>query len=240
MIELRNASVTFDVRVPSRRKLGPLRWTTREWRRLEALKTVSLRIDPGERVGVVGRNGAGKSTLLRLLARIYEPVAGDVRVDGRVCPLFEFATGFEMDADGWTNIRTRALLLGMGRRELESKLTEIAAFSELGEFLDLPVRHYSTGMFLRLAFATTTAIEPDVLLVDEVMAAGDLGFVDKAKLRMDSLIRKANIVVFVSHGLELLASICERTLWIDEGRIRADGPTSVVLAEYRREFASTS
>ncbi|MCW8140929.1 MAG: ABC transporter ATP-binding protein [Planctomycetota bacterium] len=239
MIDLRDVSVTFDVRAP----LPPSRrrpWRRHEVRQVKALDGVSLRIAPGERVGVVGRNGAGKSTLLKVIAGIYAPGAGDVRVDGRVCPLFEFATGFEMEADGWANIRTRALLLGMDRREVEAKLPEIAAFSGLGEFLDLPVRHYSTGMFLRLAFSTTTAVDPDVLLVDEVMAAGDLGFVEQARARMDSMIERANIVVFVSHALDLLGGLCPRTLWIDGGRLRADGPTPEVLASYRREVLGSA
>lgn len=237
MIELRDVSVAFDVKVP--RVGGPRRgllWRRYERRQVEALKALNLRIEAGERVGIIGPNGAGKTTLLKVLAGIYFPTSGSVQVEGRVCPLFEFATGFEMDADGWTNIRTRALLLGMSRREIEAKLDEIAAFSELGEFLDQPVRHYSSGMFLRLAFATSTAIEPDVLLIDEVMAAGDLGFVEKAKARMDTLLKRANIVLFVSHALELMGSICPRTLWIADGRVRADGPTSEVIDAYRREM----
>lgn len=231
MIELRDACVTFrTATAPS----SPWPFGRRETRDIEALRGVSLRIAAGERVGVIGANGAGKTTLLKVLAGIYPPTRGAARVEGRVCPLFEFATGFEMDADGWSNIRTRGLLLGMSPREVDEKRAEIAAFSGLGSALDVPVRTYSTGMFLRLAFATTTAVDPDVLLIDEVMAAGDLGFFGKAKARMDAMIERANIVVFVSHALDLLVDTCPRALWLDRGQVREDGPTADVVAAYRR------
>ena len=152
--------------------------------RVEALRNINLTIKQGERVGLVGLNGAGKSTLLKVMAGIYPPTAGKVEKRGHICPMFEFATGFEMNQSGWDNIRIRGLLLGMSPDEIEAKLPEIAEFTELGEFLSYPVRTYSSGMFIRLAFAVSTSINPEILLLDEVMGAGDIRFAEKAKRRM--------------------------------------------------------
>ena len=201
-------------------------------RTIRALREVSLEIGAGERVGLIGPNGAGKTTLLKVMAGIYPPQQGQVHVEGRVCPLFEFVTGFEMDAAGWDNIRTRALLLGMSAREIEEKIEEIGRFSELGEFLDVPVRCYSAGMMLRLAFATSTAVEPEILLLDEVMAAGDASFIQHARARMDQMMERARIVVFATHAMDLLPKICERTIWLDHGRIVLDGQTADVVSAY--------
>jgi lipopolysaccharide transport system ATP-binding protein len=208
-------------------------------RTIRALKSVSFQIESGERVGVIGPNGAGKSTLLKVLAGIYTPQEGELRVEGHVCPLFEFATGFEMNGSGWDNIRTRALLLGMSPREIEDKIHGIADFTELGEFLDIPVRCYSSGMLLRLAFATSTAVDPQILLLDEVMAAGDAAFIERARQRMNGMMEKADIVVFASHSLEVLPSFCSRTIWLDRGQLRKDGPTAEVIQEYREAVQSS-
>jgi len=201
--------------------------------RVEALKDINLEIRHGERVGLLGLNGAGKSTLLKVMAGIYPPTAGRVQKQGHICPMFEFATGFEMNQSGWDNIRTRALLLGMSRDEIESKLQEIAEFTELGEFLSYPVRTYSSGMFIRLAFAVSTSINPEILLLDEVMGAGDVRFAEKAKKRMFEFMEQGKILVFSSHNFDLLATFCERTIWLDKGQIVADGPTSEVTATYQ-------
>jgi ABC-type polysaccharide/polyol phosphate transport system ATPase subunit len=201
-------------------------------RTVKALQQISVSIESGERVGLIGHNGAGKSTLLKVMAGIYPPQSGRVIVDGHVCPLFEFVTGFEMEANGWENIRTRALLLGMQPKEIEEKLESIAAFSNLGEFLDIPVRHYSTGMYVRLAFATSTAVDPQILLLDEVMAAGDAAFIESARQRMNDLMERASLVVFATHSLDVLPRLCERTILLRQGRIVADGPTRDVVRLY--------
>ncbi len=201
-------------------------------RTVRALREVSLDIVAGERIGLIGPNGAGKTTLLKVMAGIYPPQAGEVHVEGRVCPLFEFDTGFEMDATGWDNIRTRALLLGMTARQIEEQIEEIGRFAELGEFLDVPVRCYSSGMLLRLTFATSTAVEPEILLLDEVMASGDASFIQRARARMDQMMERARIVVFATHALDLLPKICERTIWLDHGRIVLDGHTADVVSAY--------
>ncbi|MBI3798049.1 MAG: ABC transporter ATP-binding protein [Deltaproteobacteria bacterium] len=200
-----DAEMTKSLRLAAIQLLKPRRNISRV---IHALRSVSLTIQAGERVGIIGPNGAGKSTLLKVLARIYPPQRGEVKVEGHVCPLFEFVTGFEMEATGWDNIRTRALLLGMSAKEIEQKIEEIAQFTDLGEFLDIPVRCYSSGMLLRLAFATSTAVDPEILLLDEVMAAGDAAFIERAQTRMNELMERASIVVFASHSLQMLAKFC--------------------------------
>lgn len=209
-----------------------------EARTVKALNDITLSIAAGERVGLIGHNGAGKSSLLKVMAGIYPPQRGTVIRDGHVCPLFEFVTGFEMEATGWENIRTRALLLGMSPKEIDQKIDDIAKFSNLGEFLDIPVRHYSTGMFVRLAFATSTAVDPQILLLDEVMAAGDAAFIESARKRMNELMERANIVVFASHSLDVLPSFCNRTILLQRGRVIADGPTLEVIQTYAAASAS--
>lgn len=212
----------------SSKEIGPQTY------RVEALKQINLDVRQGERVGLIGLNGAGKTTLLKVMAGIYPATAGTVERQGHVCPMFEFATGFEMNQSGYDNIRIRGLLLGMSPDEIEAKLPEIAEFTELGEFLSYPVRTYSAGMFIRLAFAVSTSINPEILLLDEVMGAGDIRFAEKAKRRMFEFMEQGKILVFSSHNFDLLATLCERTIWLERGRLKADGPTREVTAMYRK------
>ena len=236
-IQLENVSLEFRVGAERhttlqstvKRGLGGHRTTART---VKALQDLSVTIRAGERVGVIGHNGAGKSTLLKVMAGIYPPQRGRVTTVGHICPLFEFITGFEMEATGWENIRTRALLLGMAPKEIDAKIESIGEFSNLGEFLDIPLRHYSTGMCVRLAFATSTAVDPQILLLDEVMAAGDAAFIESARGRMNDLMERASIVVFASHSLDVLPQFCDRTLLLRKGRIVADGPTREVIEQY--------
>jgi ABC-type polysaccharide/polyol phosphate transport system ATPase subunit len=202
---------------------------------VDALRQVTLRIGSGERVGLIGLNGAGKSTLLKVMAKIYPPTSGRAMVNGHVCPMFEFATGFEMNQSGRDNIRIRGLLLGMSPAEIEDKLPEIAEFTELGEFLDYPVRTYSAGMFIRLAFAVSTSINPEILLIDEVMGAGDIRFAEKARRRMFEFMEQGKILVFASHAVNLLESYCRRTIWLEAGTVHMDGDTRDVLEAYERQ-----
>jgi lipopolysaccharide transport system ATP-binding protein len=243
LISLKNVDVEFNVDAVMNRSLKSTVLQFLQARRstpkiIHALQAVTVMLRNGERVGIIGPNGAGKSTLLKVMARIYPPKGGEVDVEGHVCPLFEFATGFEMDATGWDNIRTRALLLGMSPREIEEKIEEIGQFTNLGEFLNIPVRCYSSGMFLRLAFATSTAVDPEILLLDEVMAAGDAAFIEQARRRMDNLIRKASIVVFASHNLNILPNFCERTIWLNHGHVVLDGLTTEVIRAYEASVVS--
>jgi ABC-type polysaccharide/polyol phosphate transport system ATPase subunit len=237
-ITLHDIDLDFFVDIESNTTLksaltGFLRFRRNSVRTIKALQLIGLSIGSGERVGLIGHNGAGKSTLLKVMAGIYPPTRGSAYVEGHVCPLFEFATGFEMDANGWDNIRTRALLLGMSWREINEKIQGIAEFSGLGDFLDVPVRCYSSGMLLRLAFATSTAVDPQILLLDEVMAAGDAAFIESARKRMNDLMERASIVVFATHSLEVLPRFCDRSILLDHGRLVADGPTSEVVQMYK-------
>ena len=244
-IELNHVNLEFHVgaerhgTLKSAVRTGILRRRT-EARVVRALQDVTLSIRSGQRVGLIGHNGAGKSSLLKVMAGIYPPQRGTVVSDGHICPLFEFVTGFEMEATGWENIRTRALLLGMSPREIDQKIDGIAEFSNLKEFLDIPVRHYSTGMFVRLAFATSTAVDPQILLLDEVMAAGDAAFIDSARRRMNELMERASIVVFASHSLDVLPTFCDRTILLRKGQIVADGPTQEVVRLYTEGEAANA
>lgn len=235
MIELRRVSLSFASRQPLRlrerleRAFRSAR-TSRE--SLPVLRDIDLAIRRGERVGVIGLNGAGKTTLLKTICGIYPPTRGTVRVAGDVACLFELATGFEMEASGWENIVTRGLLLGLPRRQIRARMEEIAEFTELGPALDRPVKTYSSGMAFRLAFAVSTVIRPDVLLLDEVIAAGDARFREKAERRLAEMVRHASVLLLVSHQLETIRETCERVLWVESGRIRRDGPRDEVLSEY--------
>jgi ABC-type polysaccharide/polyol phosphate transport system ATPase subunit len=199
---------------------------------VEALKEVSLHIGEGARVGVLGHNGAGKTTLLKLLAGVYPPTGGKRIVEGRISSLFEIGLGFEAEASGWENICYRGYLQGETPRTVRAKMQAIADFSELGAFLDMPVRYYSAGMMVRLAFSIATAIDPEILLVDEVLSVGDLAFQNKARQRMTDMMGKARLIVMVSHDLLSLAKLCERGVWMDHGRVRQEGPIGEVIAAY--------
>jgi ABC-type polysaccharide/polyol phosphate transport system ATPase subunit len=203
---------------------------------VHALNNVSLQVAEGERLGVIGHNGAGKSTLLKLLAGIYPPTVGSRTVSGRISSLFDITLGFEADASGWENIYFRSYLQGETPQSIKGKVQEIADFSELGEFLDMPVRYYSAGMMIRLAFAVATAIEPEILIVDEVLAVGDLAFQQKATNRIRAMMAQARLMVIVSHDLDRLKQLCSRVIWMDHGSVKMDGPPVDVVTAYQRHF----
>jgi len=200
---------------------------------VHALRDINLELHEGDRLGIIGHNGAGKSTLLRLMAGVYPPTAGTRLVEGDINSLFDITLGFEMDANGWDNIRYRGYLQGETPKSLKTKLQEIAEFTELGTFLDMPVRYYSAGMLVRLAFSIASAIEPEILLLDEVLGAGDLGFTLKAQHRMKELMGKARLMVLISHDLESIRQICSNVAWMDHGRILRVGPVDEVIEEYK-------
>lgn len=208
--------------------------------KIDALRNLNIDIKRGERVGLIGLNGAGKSTLLKVMAGIYPPTVGDVETRGHICPLFEFATGFEMNLSGWENIRIRGLLLGMSQDEISHKMPEIAEFTELGDFLNYPVRTYSSGMFIRLAFAVSTSINPEILLMDEVMGAGDIAFAEKARRRMFDFIEQGQVLVFTTHNFGLLSEFCKRTIWLEKGSVVADGLTADVLRQYQQRYTQAA
>ena len=199
---------------------------------VRALSQINVKIGIGERVAIIGHNGAGKSTLLRTIAGIYPVARGTCRVVGSICSLFDIFLGFEPEASGWENIRFRSYLQGATPAQVRDKIADIGAFTELGDFLDYPLRCYSAGMAVRLAFAIATSIEPEVLLLDEFFAAGDLAFQKKAETRMQNFLTRAKIVVMVGHNLPYLKEHCDRALWIDHGTLRADGPAKSVIDQY--------
>lgn len=240
LIELEDVGLVFHVRRHGRVSLkeyvvnGLFRRRRENQMQVRALEGIHLRVGEGERLGIIGHNGAGKSTLLKLLAGVYPPTSGRREVHGRISSLFDLTLGFEMDATGWENIHYRGYLQGETPRSIEAKMQTIAEFSELGEFLDMPVRYYSSGMLVRLAFSIATAIEPEILIVDEVLSAGDLNFQAKARGRIRGLISSARAVILVSHDLDSLAVLCDRVIWLDHGRIRLDGSPEEVIAAYKQ------
>ncbi|QWD49717.1 ABC transporter ATP-binding protein [Polynucleobacter paneuropaeus] len=197
-----------------------------------AIKNLTLKIVSGERVGIIGANGAGKSTLLKVLCRIYEPQKGSLIINGKIAPLIEIGAGFHPDFTGRENLFLNGAILGYSKKELLRIEKEIISFAELQNFIDTPVKYYSTGMHLRLGFAIATAVNPDILVLDEMFAGGDSSFIKKATDRMHQLISSANIMVMVSHQLELVESLCTRVVWIDKGEIIADGYPGKIISSY--------
>jgi lipopolysaccharide transport system ATP-binding protein len=199
---------------------------------VRALEGLNFTLRDGDRVGLLGHNGAGKSTLLRLLSGVYVPSSGSARIDGEIGSLIDISLGIDPEATGRENIHLRGALLGMGKAELAERMDEIIAFSELGDFIDMPLRTYSTGMHLRLAFAVSTTVRPEILLMDEWLAVGDEGFKHKAEARMRTLVQSTNILVIASHARDLILETCNRVLWLEHGKIRMDGPADEVVAAY--------
>jgi len=200
---------------------------------IEALRDITLDLQHGSRVGLVGHNGAGKSTLLRLLAGIYEPTRGTARIDGRVAPVFDLGVGMDPEISGLENIMIRGLFLGMSRKQMEARVDDIAEFTELGDFLGMPLRTYSTGMRVRLALGVVTSIDPEILLLDEGIGAVDAAFLEKSKKRLSELVDRAGLLVFASHSDEFLRELCDTAIWMEHGSIRRQGELEGVLAAYR-------
>jgi ABC-type polysaccharide/polyol phosphate transport system ATPase subunit len=203
-----------------------------------ALNDISLLISSGERVGIIGHNGAGKSTLLKAICGVYDDPAGSVKVNGRIVPLLELGAGFHPEFTGKENIYFNGAILGHPRKELLAKEDEIIDFAEVREFIDTPVKYYSTGMYMRLAFSLATAMHPDILILDEIFAGGDASFLAKAKSRMLSIIDRANIMLMVSHDLELIKTLCNRAIMVERGHIIADGSAASVVAMYQESVAN--
>ncbi|MCP3444157.1 ABC transporter ATP-binding protein [Bradyrhizobium sp. CCGUVB14] len=238
-IVLRNVSVTFPVLSFRDRSLRSrfVRAVTlrREAARphiVTALDGIDLDIRAGDRVAIVGANGAGKTTLLRVLAGIYHPTSGSIDVLGRCLSLFDLSAGFDEEATGYENIMRRGLVIGARRTEIDARRAEIAEFTELGDRLDLPLRTYSSGMMLRLIFAVATAVEGEIVLLDEWIGVGDQQFRKKARQRLDEIVARAGILVLASHDVDLIKSTCNRAILLEEGRITAAGTTEEILARY--------
>jgi ABC-type polysaccharide/polyol phosphate transport system ATPase subunit len=245
-LTLENVSVSFPVYHGSSRSLkkrllfrgsgGQLARDANHRITVEALRNVSLKFAAGDRVALVGANGAGKTTLLRVMAGIHEPEAGSVRSRGMISPMFDMGLGIDSEISGYDNIRLRGLILGLNADEIEERMADIVDFTELGDYLDLPVRTYSSGMMSRLTFAVTTCFAPEILLMDEWIMAGDAGFLAKAQRRVDAFVQKTSIMVLASHNNEICRQWCNKAVWMHRGQVKVQGAIEDVLVAYAQEI----
>lgn len=203
-----------------------------QYKEFLALDDISFHVDKGEVIGIIGRNGAGKSTLLKIIAGVLKPSNGRVKIQGNVVPMLELGAGFDQELSGRENIFLNGAILGYQEEFLKQKYSEIVEFSELGEFINMPIRNYSSGMLVRLAFSIATIVEPEILIVDEILAVGDEGFQNKSRKRMLEMMSGGTTVLFVSHTLEQVADMCDRVIWLEEHKIRRIGLATEICKEY--------
>ena len=203
-----------------------------DYREFTALDHVSFTVEKGETLGLIGRNGAGKSTMLKVISGILKPTEGSVVCHGNVVPMLELGSGFDMDLTGRENIFINGAILGYGEEFLKAKYEEIVDFSELGQFIEVPIRNYSSGMLARLAFSIATVVKPEILIVDEILSVGDAQFQEKSKKRMLELMGGGTTVLFVSHSIEQIREMCNRVVWLEQGRVQADGEAEEVCDKY--------
>ena len=203
-----------------------------QYEEFHALENVTFDVKRGEIFGVIGRNGAGKSTLLKVVSGIYKPTSGKAVSAGRIAPMLELGSGFDPELSGRDNIFLNGAILGFSEEFLKSKYDEIVAFSELGDFIHQPIKTYSSGMMMRLAFSVATIVEPEILIVDEILAVGDASFQQKSRARMLKLMRGGTTVLFVSHSMDQIREMCDRVLWLDHGTVKMIGPTQEVCDAY--------
>jgi ABC-type polysaccharide/polyol phosphate transport system ATPase subunit len=240
IVEFHDVTKEFDLRRPQSRSF---RTAVAEWLPLPgmprpqretfvALRGVSFDVPEGETFGIIGENGSGKSTILKLVTRIFAPTSGRVVVRGRVAALLELGAGFHPELTGRENIYLNGSILGMSHREIDNKLDEIVAFTEIEPFIDVPVKHYSSGMFMRLGFAVAVHVNPQLLLVDEVLSVGDYNFQRKCLERIDALREGGMTIIFVSHDLDSVRKLCTHVAWLEHGNVRTEGPTDVVVNDY--------
>jgi ABC-2 type transport system ATP-binding protein len=238
-IHLEDVSVRY--RVPSERigsfKEYLIRWLKRQvqMRTFWALKGINMNVNRGEIFGIVGDNGAGKSTLLKVIARVLRPTKGRVIVAGKVAPLLELGAGFHPELTGQENIFLNGSLLGFSRKEMKDKYDQIVDFSELGEFINAPIRTYSTGMYARLGFSVATASDPDVLLVDEILGVGDETFQKKCQARISDFCARGTSILLVSHNMAMIEAMCQRSAWLDHGEMKLMGDPGLVVDAYRHK-----
>lgn len=236
VVDVQNVTMEFDLNRGKIRSLKErlMRKTTdpKQGELFVALKDISFQVSKGETLGIIGNNGAGKSTLLKIVAGIMKPTAGKVSVHGTIAPMIELGAGFDMELSGIENIHLSGALLGKTKQEIVSCVDEILDFSSLWDFRDVPVKYYSSGMMARLAFATSSTITPDVLIVDEILSVGDYDFAQKSLHRMTELINGGTTVVYVSHDLDSVRQLCNRVIWLDHGSIRQEGTADAVCDDY--------
>lgn len=241
VIRIENVSVLY--RLPGERihtfKEYVIRLIQRriQFKEFQALKEVNIQIRKGEIFGIIGNNGAGKSTLLKVISRVLIPTQGRVWIKGKISPMLELGAGFHPELTGRENVFLNGTILGHAHSDIEDHMDEIIEFSELGTFIDAPLRTYSSGMYARLGFAASTTWEPDILILDEVLSVGDESFQRKCQMRMKSFHNGKTTSIIVSHSMDTVLSLCERAAWLDHGTVRSVGPASEVIAEYRRAQA---
>ena len=237
MIEVKNVSMSFRLsqdRIQSIKEyLVTLAKGKLKYKEFWALKNVSFTVRPGEVLGIIGRNGAGKSTILKVISGILKPTEGSVSVRGNIVPMLELGSGFDFDLTGRENIYLNGSILGYSSHFLDEKYDEIVSFSELGEFIEMPIRNYSSGMMMRLAFSIATVVNPEILIVDEILAVGDEAFQRKSRQRMLELMGGGTTVLFVSHSLDQIREMCDRVMWLDHGQIKMLGETKEVCDAYQ-------
>ncbi len=241
-IELRDVSVEFPIYNLSSRSFkknflrvatgGNVAQNTNDHVVVRALNDINLLLEHGDRVGLIGHNGSGKSTLLRLLATIYEPTGGDILIDGHISPMLDLISGIEIEFTGYENILMRGAILGLNSKQIREKTEQIVEFTGLGDYLSMPVRTYSSGMMVRLAFAISTSINPEILLIDEVFGAGDAEFMEKAQAKMVSLLNQSSIVVIATHSDDLITEFCNKALLMEKGSIKYFGSVDQALKLY--------
>ena len=237
MIEVKNVSMSFRMsqdRIQSIKEyLVALIKGKLKYKDFWALRDVSFSVHPGEVLGIIGHNGAGKSTVLKVISGILKPTSGSVSVHGNIVPMLELGSGFDFDLTGRENIFLNGAILGYSRKFLNEKYDDIVAFSELGEFIEMPIRNYSSGMLMRLAFSIATVVNPEILIVDEILAVGDESFQRKSRQRMMELMSGGTTVLFVSHSLEQIREMCDRVLWLDHGQVKMIGDAQEVCDAYQ-------
>ena len=244
MIEVQNVSMRFNLGIEKNnslkqmavdlfsRKARQARQERKKQNEFWALQDVSFKVEKGEVLGFVGSNGAGKSTLLKVVAGVMRPTKGQVLVGGNICPMIELGAGFDLDLNARENIYLNGAVMGYSKAFLDSKFQEIVDFSELHDFLDVPVRNFSSGMTARLAFSIATIVEPEILIVDEILSVGDLNFQQKSENKMRSLISGGTTVLYVSHSMKSIKSLCDRVVWLEHGKVMMVGKTEEVCKAY--------
>ena len=238
IIQVKNVSMRFQMandRVNSLKEYVVSAMEHRlTYKKFEVLKNVSFDVKKGEVVGIVGKNGAGKSTLLKIISGVLKPTEGDVIAKGNIVPMLELGAGFDMELSGRENIFLNGAILGYSKPFLESKYEEILWFSELEDFIDMPIRNYSSGMMMRLAFSVATVVEPEILIADEILSVGDEGFQNKSKERMQELMGGGTTVLFVTHSIQQIEDLCDRVSWLENHQVKMDDSAEVVCREYRK------
>lgn len=241
MIEVENISMKFrmanDKVVSLKEYMVAFLERRIQYKEFTALEDINFNVKKGEVLGIIGRNGAGKSTLLKIIAGVLKPTTGKVTLRGNVVPMLELGSGFDQELSGSENIFLNGAILGYDKEFLESKYDEIVEFSELKDFIHMPIRNYSSGMLMRLAFSIATVVEPEILIVDEILAVGDEGFQNKSKARMMELMGGGTTVLFVSHSIEQIEEMCDKVVWLDDHKVRMYGDSKTVCSEYKKYWA---